>query len=194
MTAIDGSVYTFRADNGLTVRVRRLCPDDYPYLLAIFEKMSAESRYLRFNQSLVNVDPEWAQEQARRIADVPPEMGAGWLAFADLPGEENAPVGGIRCLHVSANVAEISLAVRDDLQGLGIGSHLLEYACRQAYVHGYRRVIGVAHSYNMQLWRSLRRLGIPTARRRDGSTVIIEADLEGLGLESTTPESIKDES
>lgn len=185
----DPWIYTFEADNGLEVKVRRMCPDDVPYLLVIFEKMSPESRYMRFNEPLPNPDPEWLREQARRLADVPSESGYAWLAFADLPGEANAPVGGIRSLGVSDDVAEVSLVVRDDLQGLGIGTNLLVYACRKAYERGYRRVIGVVQSYNTQLWNSLKRLGISTTRQREGSIVFIEADLDGLGLERFTEES-----
>lgn len=188
----DPWIYAFRADNGLEVKVRPLSSDDVPYLLEIFEKMSPESRYMRFNEPLADPDPEWLQEQARHLADVPPKSGCGWLAFADLPGEGTAPVGGIRFLGVSDDVAEVSLVVRDDLQGLGIGTNLLDYACRKAHLRGFKRVMGVVQSYNMQLWHSLKRLGVPTTRQREGSMVIIEADLEGLGLERFTEESEDD--
>jgi acetyltransferase len=182
-------VHSFQADNGLEVRVRQLCPDDVPCLLQIFEKMSPQSRYMRFNEPLTNPDPEWLLEQAYRLSDIPPDRGCGWLAFADLPGEENACVGGIRCLRVSDELAEISLVVWDDLQGIGIGSNLLDYACRKAYTRGFKRVIGIVQSYNVQLWHSLKRLGIPTTRQREGTMVLIEADLTGLGLDDAVEES-----
>ena len=98
-------------------------------------------------------------------------------------------MGGIRCLRISDELAEISLVVWDDLQGIGIGSNLLDYACRKAYTRGFKRVIGIVQSYNVQLWHSLKRLGIPTTRQREGTMVLIEADLTGLGLDDAVEES-----
>lgn len=193
MAAIGRWVYTFHADNGLEVRVRQLYPDDVPHLLDIFDKMTAGSRYMRFNQPLIDPDPEWVQRQAKQLADIAPEASRGWLAFADLPDDADVPVGGIRCLRVCEGVAEVSLVVRDDLHGLGIGSNLLAYACREADAHGCRRVIGVVQGYNRQLWSSLKRLGVPTRAQRDGSLVIIEANLEGLDLERSEPQTKSDE-
>jgi GNAT superfamily N-acetyltransferase len=187
-----GSTFTFRADNGLEVRTRQLCADDVPYLLAIFEKMTAHSRYLRFNEPLNDPDPDWLREQAARLADIPPDEGCGWLAFADLPGEPDAPVGGIRFIRLSEAVAEVSLVIRDDLQGLGIGTSLLDFASREAYARGYRKLVGVVQSVNLPLLRSLKRLGIPTTRQRDGSLIYIEADLDHLGLPDPPQAFIKD--
>jgi GNAT superfamily N-acetyltransferase len=175
-------IHRFSAENGLAIRVRAMWPTDAPYLVDIFEHMSAQSRYLRFNLPLQDPDPDWVREQAERLSYLRPYEGRAWLAFADLPEQPEAPVGGVRYVAVSHDSAEVALAVRDDLQGLGIGTNLLEFAARKAYSEGYRKLTGVIHSTNLPLWRSLKRLGVPIKTVRDGSTTILEVDLEAAEL------------
>ena len=175
-------IHTFNATNGLEVRVRQMVPSDAPYLVDIFDHMSAESRYLRFNLPLSHPDPDWVRQQAESLAYLRPYEGRGWLAFADLPDHAEAPVGGVRYMAVSLECAEVALVVRDDLQGLGIGTNLLAFAGRKAYFEGYRKLIGVIQCANLPLWRSLQHLVLPVVTRREGATTIIEVNLEAPEL------------
>jgi GNAT superfamily N-acetyltransferase len=175
-------IHTCCAKNGLEVRVRQLCPSDAPYLIDIFDHMSAESRYLRFNLPLADPDPDWVREQAERLAYIRPYEGRAWLAFADLPDQPEAAVGGVRYMAISHERAEVALVVRDDLQGLGIGTNLLAFAGRKAYFEGYRKLVGIIQSANLPLWRSLQHLNVPLLKRREGGITIIEVNLEAPEL------------
>lgn len=171
------AVYHFHAEGGLPVWLRSLKPTDAPYLIDLFEHMSADSRYQRFNIPLPDPDPDWVLKQAEKLAYVRPAHGRAWLAFADLPGEPQAPVAGIRYIRVSLEAAEVSLVVRDDLHNLGIGSELLRFAGRKAYAEGLNRLVGYIQSMNQALWHSLHKLDVPLTRRQEGSHTIIEVDL-----------------
>ena len=171
-------VHTFCARNGLEIHVRPMSPADAPYLVDIFEHMSAESRYLRFNLPLRDPDPDWVRSQAERLAYLPPYEGRAWLAFADLPDAPETAVGGIRYMALTPDSAEVALVVRDDLQALGIGSSLIEFAAKKAYSEGYRKLVGIIQSTNLPLWRSLKGLAIPMTTSRDGAATVIEVDLE----------------
>lgn len=171
-------VHTFHARNGLEIRIRPLWPADAPLLVDLFEHMSAESRYLRFNLPLPHPDPDWVRDQAERLAYIPPYKGRAWLAFADLEDGPDTPVGGVRYMALTTDSAELSLVVRDDLQGLGIGTGLLEFAAKKAYSEGYQKMVGTIHSTNLPLWRSLKRLGVPMTIRREGAATIIEVDAQ----------------
>ncbi|MDX1664920.1 MAG: GNAT family protein [Candidatus Promineifilaceae bacterium] len=176
----------FRADNGLPVRLRPMKPSDIPYLLDLFRHMSSESRYLRFNIPLNDPDPDWLEQQAAIMAAIDAAEGRGWLAFADLPGQPDTCVGGIRLIWgEDRETAEVALSVRDDLHGEGIGTSMLRWVAHVAYEEGVRTLIGVAQSRNTPLWHSLQRLDVPLRRKRDGSYTQIEIDLERvLALEA----------
>jgi len=147
--------YSFRADNGLEVRVRRECPEDAPYLVDIFEHMSPDSRYQRFRETLVQPDPQLMWREAQHMAQLGEPEGAAWIAFADLPDRPDAPIGGARYVMVEDGVAELGVAVRDDLQHLGIGSHLLVYVLDQAKAAGLEKVVATFQSNNRAVWQML---------------------------------------
>lgn len=50
--------YQFSTRDGLLVRVRPEEEGDTPYLVDLFNRLSADSRYLRFSKSMVDPDPE----------------------------------------------------------------------------------------------------------------------------------------
>ena len=172
------AVHDFHAKNGIYVWLRPLRPGDSGYLLDLFEHMSLDSRYQRFNIPLPDPDPDWVQKRAEQLAYVRPADGWAWLAFADLPDQPHAPIAGVRCIRVSLDTAELSLVVRDDLHNLGIGRELLTFAGRKAYAEGLKRLIGVVQSTNRALWHSLRHMDVPLKRRREGTHTIVEVDLE----------------
>lgn len=176
------AIYRFQTTSGLVVRVRPLKPTDGPLLLDLFEHMSADSRYLRFNVPLPDPDPDWVLARAEKLAYVRPAEGKAWLALADLPDQPDAPVAGVRYHYLTLSCAELSLVVRDDLHSLGIGTELLKFAARQAYAEGLNYLVGVVQSMNRALWHSIRNLDVPLQRERDGALTLIKVDLRQAEL------------
>ncbi len=189
----NGLTHRFRAENGLNIRVRPLRPDDVHHLVDLFEHLGPDSRYRRFNIPLPDPDPDVIWQEAQAMADLDPARGQGWLAFADLPGQPDACVAGIRSIRTNGDVAEVSLAVRDDVQGVRIGTELLKLVGQQAYDAGVHKLVGHVQSGNRPLWRSLRHLGAPIEREFQGAEAYVEVDLEeasrrGLLAGPPTPE------
>jgi len=174
--------HRFRAENGLLVCVRPLRPNDASHLIDLFEHLSPESRYRRFNIPLTDPDPQLVRREAQAMANVDPDRGCGWLAFADLADQPEGCVAGIRCIRTADGVAEVSLTVRDDVQGLGIGTKLLRMVGRHAYGAGVRKLVGYVQSDNRPLWRSLRQLRAPVERELKGAETYIEVDLEEASM------------
>jgi len=156
----DEFIYSFRSRNGLLLKIRPLVPDDAGHLVDLFKHMGPESRFLRFNLALSNPDPELIRVEAQRMSEVDPEKDGAWLVFGDLPDQENAPVAGGRYVRLDDDTAEASLAVRDDMQRQGIGSHLLQFMVRQARDRGVKRLIATVQRGNRPLWHMLQGSGL----------------------------------
>lgn len=163
------STLTFRTKTGLEVYIRPLSPEDVPYLKDLFAHLGLDSRYLRFNETLSNPDPEAIQAGALQLARMHPDEGAAWLAFADLPNQSHAPLGGARFVCVAPGVAEASVTVRDDMQGQGIGTALLELLVREARKAGIHTITAVIQHANSGIWQLLKRSGLPVQRNSIGA-------------------------
>lgn len=168
----------FTTRSGFRVTFRRLRPEDAPYIVDLFEHLSAQSRYQRFQIPLEHADPAWVEQMARDIVRVE-EPGEGWLAFADLPGEPNACIGGGRFIATGAGVAEVSVTVRDDFQGQGLGTTILRLLSDEARQVGIHTFTAYVQASNQAVFRMLARLGIPYRRSTHQGETVIEMDLGG---------------
>ena len=119
------TVYTFLTKNDMVVRVRPLRAEDAPYLVDLFENMSQDSRYSRFLQTLENIEMERVWSSAEQIAQGVAVNSHGLLAFCDTAERPDVPVAAARYIRLDSGQAEIGISVRDDMQGIGIGSRLL---------------------------------------------------------------------
>lgn len=172
-------VHTFQLEDGTFIQLRPLRPDDAEHLVNLFNHMGPESRFLRFNVPLADPDPDLVWSEARRMAEVAPGDGA-WLAFADLPGEPDAPVGGIRYVRTAEATAEAALVVRDDMQNKGIGTELLRFLTAQARAAGITKLTATIQRANRPLWRIFQKAPLAISRRSQGAYTVIEADLTSI--------------
>lgn len=177
--------HTFVAKNGLQLTVRPIQPEDAPLLVDLFEHMGPNSRYLRFNQSLNNPDPKLVWAEARRLANFDPEQAGAWLAFADLPGENEAPVAGVRYVRISEDAAEASLVVRDDLQDIGIGTELARFLVKEARAAGLLRLTASIQAGNRRLWHILHKMDVSYRRELSSGYATVEVELASIGEPST---------
>ena len=169
---------TLHTRSGLEVRVRKEIPGDAPYLLALFESLSPDSRFLRFSKVMDDPNPEQVRAEAERLADTAlPPIDSGWLAFVDLPGEPETPIASVRYVLREPGVAELAISVRDDLQRQGIGTRLLQFAMEKARQDGIRQMVASFRSNNRGVWRLLRRSPYPVTLRLHGSEAEAIIDL-----------------
>jgi len=170
--------HTFHTKDVLLIGISPLKPEDAHHLVDLFEHMGAESRYLRFNLSLTDPDPELIWREARRLAQVDPDRDGAWLAFADLPDQPGAPIAGMRYMRINQDTAEASIVVRDDMQQKGIGAELLNYLLIQAREAGINQLTATVQRGNRPLWRLIQKSPVPIERDSQGSTTTLTAHLD----------------
>lgn len=167
----------YKTKTGLNIDVRPLGSGDTPILLEIFENLSEESRYSRFQQSLEQVEPERLWHEAEQIVETTLSNGFALLAFTDRPWLENQVVGAARYVHTSSGEAEVAVTVIDEMQGQGIGSILLDLLIDHAKQEGIHRLLGVALSGNPRVWALVRSLPYHVTRQAEGIYTIVAIDL-----------------
>jgi acetyltransferase len=151
----------FVLHNGKRLTIRPLQQSDTHNLIDIFQHLSPNSRYQRFNTVLDHADPARVEEKAGEIARSV-IRGKGLLAF---DGDE--AVGGVRYVRVSEDSAEIALTFRDDYQRQGLGTYLLRKLVEAARDDGYTYLVGSAQDSNQGLWALLDNLDEPFTRTHD---------------------------
>ena len=116
-------------------------------------------------------------QEAERLSHLGPPQEMAWLAFADLPDQPDAPVGGVRYVMTASDTAELAISVRDDLQRRGIGSALLVFACQQARRQGLHYLTAVFRSENKAVWSLVRHSPFHTTSVINGSEISLRIDL-----------------
>ena len=114
------------ADGG-TARIRPSRPDDEPSLLALYERLSDESIYLRFFSPV----PRPTAVQLERITSI--DYVDHMVLVAEL-GDDIVAVA--RYDRVARDEAEVAFAVADDQQRRGPGTLLLEHLAGIARANG----------------------------------------------------------
>ena len=149
------SVYRFKLDDGSEVRVRRETPEDLPFMIELFEHVSPQSRLEWAGDRPAGVDHAAAVREATQLVELDRSGSVAWLAFVDQDDRPGVPVGGGRYTPNSSGVAEITVVVRDDMQGKGIGSRLLYYVLDQARSSGVGEARTSFESKNEAAWHAL---------------------------------------
>ena len=119
-------VAPWTAKNGLTVTIRPIRPEDEPLLVRFHEKLSEDTVYLRFFQSL-KLSRRIAHERLTRICFIDYDREMALVADYKDPqtGEHEIIAMGRLSRLYGTDEAEFSLEVRDGFQRRGLGTEIL---------------------------------------------------------------------
>lgn len=139
--------------DGSTVRVRPIRGGDEQELRALLERLSEDSRWLRFFSAGADLD---------RMADWAVSMGAGrGFGVVATLGSPERIVGHAAYVRETSDRAEIAFEVEDAMHGLGIGTILLAHLAEAAERDGIRTFTATVHPSNHRMARVLRDSGFP---------------------------------
>jgi RimJ/RimL family protein N-acetyltransferase len=151
------SPVALRMDDGTQIRVRPIVPSDKPLLADGMRHLSPESRYRRFFTSIETLSPALLV----RLTEIDYADHFAWLVVIDDEGCERAiAVGRYIRLPDDPTCAEVAITVRDDYQGRGLGTMLLQLLGRVALEHGITSFTAVVLPENSPMRALLQDEGI----------------------------------
>jgi RimJ/RimL family protein N-acetyltransferase len=122
--------------DGATLRLRVPIRDDEEALVAFFSSLSEQSRHLRFHGGR-RVDAQLVEHLLERAEGRGALVG---VAASRDEGERIVAVAEYASLR-DPEAAEVAFAVADELQGLGVGTRLLERLAANAAAAGVKRFV-----------------------------------------------------
>lgn len=177
------SPLTMELSDGTPVLLRPVVPDDRDLVSVAIRKMSRESRYQRFFTSTINP----SSDLLRYFTEVDQHHHVAWGALVpSLEGDQGVGIARFIRDRDDPTVAEVAFTVRDDLQGLGLGTLLLAVLYYLAPAHGIKtfRANVLADNSNVANW--LQSLGAK-GKLESG---VFEFDLPVFADHSELPQTI----
>ncbi|MDQ3662786.1 MAG: GNAT family N-acetyltransferase [Actinomycetota bacterium] len=185
-------IYQTTLDDGTTVVMRPIRPEDKPLLLDGFNRLSERSRYFRFFTKL----PTLSQDQLHYLTEVDQERHSAWVAGAVGDNQETG-VGVVRWIRLDddPSTAEIAVTVVDAYQRRGLGRTLVYVAAREGLAAGLTSFHAVVLTDNVGTITMLRGMGAGSGTLEDGvlhleiplEAVVSRTDLLPLRMEPPGP-------
>jgi acyl-CoA synthetase (NDP forming)/GNAT superfamily N-acetyltransferase len=158
------------ASDGGVVHLRPIRPSDAESLVRFHALLSDRTRYLRYFGAYPRIPPRDLDRFT--VLDYHDHV-----AFVGLLGREIVAVGRYIRLD-DRSTAEVAFVVRDDHQGRGLGSILLEHLAAAARENGIRRFVAEVLTENHQMVRVFRDAGYQVSRQFDEGVLHLEFDID----------------
>ncbi|WP_103380093.1 bifunctional acetate--CoA ligase family protein/GNAT family N-acetyltransferase [Pseudonocardia dioxanivorans] len=162
------------ASDGGILHLRPIDPSDADALRAFHGRLSERTRYLRY----FGPYPRIPDRDLERFTTLDHRRR---VAFVCVLGDEIVAVGryeGLGPTPEDGGSAEVAFVVRDDHQGRGIGSILLEHLAAAARENGLRRFEAEVLVENHAMVRVFRDAGYQVSRAYDGGVLHLEFDID----------------
>ena len=162
---------TVELSTGQMVTIRLILPGDAPLLVEMFGQLSARTRRLRYHAFTA----ELPLDQAILMSNLDPARQAALVATCR--NDEGEHILGVTQLaRASAGTveAEMAIVVRDDFQGMGLGTHLFNLLLAVAYSMGIQRVFGWVKSENRSMLQLFRKTNLPICIEHCSGEMLVE--------------------
>ena len=156
-------VAPWTAPDGLAVTIRPIRPEDEPLIVRFHEKLSENTVYLRYFQSL-KLSQRIAHERLTRICFIDYNREMALVADYKDPetGEPEIIAAGLLNRLYGGDEVEFSLLVRDEFQRRGLGTEILRQLIAIGRVEQMRCISAVVLPQNPGMLRICEKLGFHT--------------------------------
>ncbi|MFQ5575520.1 MAG: GNAT family N-acetyltransferase [Anaerolineae bacterium] len=157
---------TFTTTDGREVTIRPIKKGDAALLVDMFHRLSGQTKRFRFHGYVGKLPDEQIWKQAVALSTLDPQRQAALVAAVCEDGEERI-VGVARFSRAAPadTQAEAAVVVRDDFQGVGLGTRLMFELVHVARSMGIRELAAWVLAENRRLLRMIDKLGLPFERR-----------------------------
>jgi GNAT superfamily N-acetyltransferase len=156
--------------------VRPIRPEDKQAVRCAFERLSDESRYMRFHTAV----EELTEAQLAYLTEVDHHDHEALIAFEPASGDG---VGVGRFVRVDdGDSAEAAVTVIDEWQGRGLGTALCNLLAERAREEGIHRFTALILATNREMLDVLASLGPATVISRDAGTMEVAVDIPEAGI------------
>lgn len=170
--------------DGTSVLIRPIKPDDAPRLQEAFALLSPETIFLRFLGAL----HELTDEQAAYFANVDYIRKMALIGSIEENGKES--IIAVARYHLSdegpKGLAECAIVVRDDFQGRGLGTIMLEQLSKYAKEHGVIGFRATVHVSNQRIMYLIKKSKMSFDKK------MVEPGIWDLKVWLNKPEKLKD--
>jgi GNAT superfamily N-acetyltransferase len=157
--------------------VRPIRPGDKAAVQRAFERLSDESRYMRFMTAVEDL----SGAQLRYLTEVDHHDHDALIAFEPDSGD-GVGVGRFVRSEEEPTSAEAAVTVIDDYQGRGLGTALCNLLAERAREEGIHRFTALILATNREMLDVLASLGPAEVISRDAGTIEIAVDIPEVGI------------
>ena len=155
--------------NGRRVRLREIRPDDLNEVRQAFDRLSAESRYMRFMSAMKQLSPRMLEDAVHPKQ----ELDLALVAETDAPDGIDI-VASARCyVQADGETCEFAVTVADGWRRVGLASRLMRALIETARARGLKHMEGYVLSMNQGMLDLARHLGFTARMDPHDATVMI---------------------
>lgn len=144
----------YKTYSGQTIHIRLIRPEDTSLLIEMFDRLSPESKRLRFHLYTSRIPEEIIRREAMALSESDPERRLALVALIEAkPGQHAVGVAQLVRASATATEAEVAIVIRDDFQRKGLGRHLLRLLARQARTLGITHFTAWVMAHNLRLMK-----------------------------------------
>ncbi len=153
-----------RPVEGHDLFIRPIRPSDADLLTDLFYSLSPRSIYMRFFSPIKQL----SREMLVRLTQIDYDREIALVALMGREGDRKM-AGVCRIIAYGDRTrAEFALAIREDLQGKGVGALLLTHCLKAAWEKGMTYVMGLVLPENTQMLKLGKKMGFTIQRSPDG--------------------------
>lgn len=155
--------------DGRTLHVRPIAASDAKELRRFHARLSEHSIYLRY----FGAKPELSDAELRHLTVVDHDERVAFIGLLD-----DEIVGVARYERISVKVAEVAFLVRDDVQGRGVGSILLEHLAGAARDRGLSTFLAEVLPVNQRMLDTFHASGFQIRTHRADEVIEVAIDID----------------
>jgi GNAT superfamily N-acetyltransferase len=165
-----------RLRDGIEVIVRPIEPGDKEALTGAFDRLSDNSRYMRFLTAIDELGPA----ELEYLTEVDHHDHEALIALDATTGDALGVGRFVRTEGTAS--AEAAVTVIDDWQGRGLGTALCNLIAERAREEGINRFTALLLASNRQMLDVLASLGPADVISRDAGTIEVSVDIPEAGI------------